>query len=61
MEPKIIEPTSSQSHEISVNMKIIGNTEGILCTNVYGPQRLEEKRRMLVDLENIKSISRNLH
>jgi exonuclease III len=42
-------------------MKIIGNTEGILCTNVYGPQRLEEKRRMLVDIENLKARSHNLH
>jgi hypothetical protein len=24
-------------HTLSVNMKIIGNTEMILCTNVYGP------------------------
>jgi exonuclease III len=48
-------------HTLSVNMQIIGNTETILCTNVYGPQRLEEKRRMLEDLENLKARSRNLH
>ena len=32
-------------HTLSVNMQIIGNTKVILCTNVYGPQMLEEKRR----------------
>jgi hypothetical protein len=48
-------------HTLLVNRKIIGNTEAILCTNVYGPQTLEEKRRMLLDLENLKSFSSNLH
>jgi exonuclease III len=48
-------------HTLSVNMQIIGNTEVILCTNVYGPQMLEEKRRMLLDLENLKAHSNNLH
>ena len=42
-------------HTLSVNMQIIGNTEVILWTNVYGPQMLEEKRRMFLDLENIKA------
>jgi hypothetical protein len=28
---------------LTANMKIIGNTEEILCTNVYGPQVMEEK------------------
>ena len=42
-------------------MQIIGNTEVILWTNVYGPQVLEEKRRMLLDLENLKVCSNNLH
>jgi exonuclease III len=41
-------------HTFSVNMKIIGNTAEILCTNVYSPQVMEEKRRMLLDLENLK-------
>jgi hypothetical protein len=48
-------------HTLSVNMQIIGNTEVILCTNVYGPQMLEEKRRILLDLENLKAHSNNLH
>jgi hypothetical protein len=48
-------------HTLSVNMQIIGNTEMILCTNVYGPQMLEEKRRMLLDLEDLKSHSNNHH
>jgi exonuclease III len=48
-------------HTLLVNMKIIGNTEVILCTNVYGPQMLEEKRRILLDPENLKAHSSNLH
>jgi exonuclease III len=48
-------------HTLSVNMQSIGNTEVILCTNVYEPQMLEEKKRMLLDLENLKSHSSNLH
>jgi hypothetical protein len=34
-------------HTLTVHMKIIRNTEVILCTNVYGPQVLEEKRGMI--------------
>jgi hypothetical protein len=41
-------------HTLSVNMQIIGNMEEILCTNVYGPQMMEEKGRMLLDLENLR-------
>ena len=48
-------------HTLFVNMKNIGNTTEILCTNVYGPQVLEEKRRMLLDLENLKDRTCNLH
>jgi hypothetical protein len=48
-------------YTLSVNMQIIGNTKVILCTNVYGPQMLEEKRRMLLDLEKLKSHAKNLH
>ena len=48
-------------YTLSVSMQIIGNTEVILCTNVYGPQMLEEKRRMLLDPENLKSCLDNPH
>jgi exonuclease III len=48
-------------HNISVNMQIIGNTTKILCTNVYGLEVMEEKRRMLLDLENLKDQTNNLH
>jgi exonuclease III len=48
-------------HTLSVNMKIIGNMMEILSTNVYGPQVMEEKRRMLLDLENLKDRTNNLH
>ena len=47
-------------NKLSVNMQIIGDTEMILCTNVYGPQFLEEKRIMLLDLEDLKTQSTNL-
>jgi hypothetical protein len=50
--------TEATRHTLSVSMQIIGNTEMILCTNVYGPQMLEEKRRMLLDLEDLKTHSR---
>jgi exonuclease III len=41
-------------------MQIIGNTEVILCTNVYGPHVSEERRGMIRDLEDIKNRSNNL-
>jgi hypothetical protein len=42
-------------------MQVIGNTEEVICTNVYGPQMLEDKRRMLLDLENLREWNSNLH
>ena len=30
-------------HTLSVKMQVIGNTEEVLCTNVYGPRVLEDK------------------
>ena len=47
--------TEATRHTLSVNMQIIGNTEMVLCTNVYGPHMLEEKRRIILDLEDLKS------
>jgi hypothetical protein len=47
-------------HTLMVRMQIIGNMEVILCTNVYGPQVSEEKRRMIRDLEDLKTLSNNL-
>jgi exonuclease III len=47
-------------HTLTVSMQIIGNTEVILCTNVYGPQVSEEKRKMIRDLEDLKTRSSNL-
>jgi exonuclease III len=48
-------------YTLSVSMQIIGNTEVIICTNVYGPQMLEEKRRILLDLKNLKAHPINPH
>jgi hypothetical protein len=53
--------TEATRYTLSFNMQIIGNTEVILCTNVYGPEMLQEKRRILLDLEKIKVRSNNLH
>ena len=48
-------------HTLFVKMQIIGHTEEILCTNVYGPQVMEGKRRFLLDLENLKDHTHNAH
>ena len=50
----------STRHTLSVSMQIIGNMEVILCTNVYGPHVLEEKRKMIRDLEDLKNRFNNL-
>ena len=47
-------------HTLTIHMQIIGNTEVILCTNVYGPQVSEKKRGMIRDLEDLKTRSNNL-
>jgi hypothetical protein len=47
-------------HTLMIHMQIIGNTEVILCTNVYGPQVSEEKRGMIRDLGDLKTRSNNL-
>jgi hypothetical protein len=61
--PQVMNLIASEAtrHTLSVNMQIIGNTKMILCTNVYGPQMLEKKRIMFLDLEDLKSHSSNLH
>jgi len=53
--------TEATIYTLSVTLQIIGNTEVILCTNVYGPQMMEEKGRMLLDLKNLKAQSHCLH
>ena len=53
--------TEATKHTLSVNNQIIGNTEMILCTNVYGPQMLQKNIRILIDLEYLKTCSNNLH
>jgi hypothetical protein len=32
-------------HTLSVNMQFIGNMKVIVCTNIYGPQMLEDKEK----------------
>jgi len=48
-------------YTLTIRMQNIGNTEEILCTNVYGPHGLEEKKGMIRDLEDIKGRATNLH
>ena len=59
--PKVLSLIAAEAarHTLTVRMQIIGNTEEILCTNVYGPQMLEGKRRILLDLEELKTCSNN--
>jgi exonuclease III len=47
--PQILNLIAAEAtrHTIMVCMQIIGNIEEIFCTNVYGPQGLEEKRGMI--------------
>jgi hypothetical protein len=32
-------------HYLSVIMQVIGNLDKVMCTNVYGPQLLEDKKK----------------
>jgi exonuclease III len=61
--PQVVNLLAAEAtrHTLSVNMQIIGKTEKILCTNLYGPQVMEEKKRFLLDLENLKDRTHNLH
>ena len=47
-------------HTLTAHMQIIGNKEELICTNVYGPQVAEERKGMIRDLEELKTISNNL-
>lgn len=61
--PQILNLIAAEAtrYTLMVRMQIIGNTEEILCTNVYGPHRLEEKKGMIRELEDIKGRATNLH
>jgi hypothetical protein len=50
----LITPEATR-HTLMVHMQMIGNIEVILCTNVYGPHVLEEKRGMIQDLQDLKT------
>jgi exonuclease III len=61
--PQILNLIAAEAtrYTLTVRMQIIGNTEEILCTNVYGPHGPEEKKGMIRDLEDIKGRATNLH
>jgi hypothetical protein len=45
--PQKVELLSAEAtkHYLSVIMQVIGNPEKVMCTNVYGPQLLEDKKK----------------
>jgi len=54
--PQVLQLISSEvarSH-ISVELQMVGNPDTYLCTNVYGPQKLEAKLLMLRSLSNLQ-------
>ena len=57
MEPTVTPVNKCRSKKIfvSIEMQIIGEQGTYLCTNVYGPQRLEDKLRLLKNLSQLKS------
>jgi hypothetical protein len=61
--PQILNLIAAEAtrYTLTVRMQIIGNTEEILCTNVYGPHGPEENKGMIRDLEDIKGRATNLH
>lgn len=46
--------TEAKRSYIAMETQIIGNSKTYLCTNVYGPQTIEEKLRFLCSLLNLK-------
>jgi len=54
--PHVIKILSSEAsrHFLALEFQIIGNSDIYLCINVYGPQKLEEKLRLLSSLMNLK-------
>ena len=56
MEPHSLHLISAEAtrYYVSLEMQIIGEQGTYLCTNVYGPQRLEEKLRLLDHLSQLK-------
>ena len=50
---QLISSEAARSH-ISIEVQIVGNSETYLCTNVYGPQKLEAKLLLLRTLSSLK-------
>jgi hypothetical protein len=48
-------------HYLSIILQVIGNLDKVMCTNVYGPQLLENKKKMIIDLENLRDQNMNPH
>jgi len=54
--PQVIQLLSSEVARsyIVIEVKVVGNSKTYLCTNVYGPQKLEDKLLFLRTLLNLK-------
>lgn len=54
--PQVIQLLSYEATKsyISIEIQVVGNSETYLCTNVYGPQKLEAKLLFLRSLFNLK-------
>jgi len=50
----IVQNTLSTKHSLSVIVNMPDSWQLIYVTNVYGPQRLQEKLEMLLDLEEVR-------
>jgi exonuclease III len=48
-------------HYLSVILQVIGTPDKVMCTNVYGPQLLEDKKKMITGLENLRDRNMNPH
>jgi hypothetical protein len=44
-----------------VELQVIGTPDKIIFTNVYGPQLLDDKKRMIAALENLRERHMNPH
>jgi hypothetical protein len=46
--------TESTSLYLSFELQVIWNIEKIIFTNVYGPQLLDDKKKMIAVVKNLK-------
>jgi exonuclease III len=61
--PKKVDLISAEatSYYLSVDLQVIGTPDKVMFTNVYGPQLLDDKKRMMTALENLRDRNMNSH